>query len=286
MKIRQGVRGATIGLVALLALRPAAARLDEANQRAEDWTVTEAMIPMRDGVRLHTKIFAPKEHKRPLPFLMHAHALRHRRRPRSGSDAVAEDAGRRRLHLRVPGHPREVRLGGHLRDAAAGARSRATRRRSTRAPTPTTPSSGCSRTCPATTAASACSASPTTAGRRSWARSSRIRRSKAISPQASPADMWLGDDFHHNGAFRLSYGFEYAYDDGEREGRCKQFAFDRYDTYDWYLDARPALERQRAATSTGRSPPGTTSSPIPTTTSSGSARRMIPYIRERQGARR
>ncbi|HEY2982344.1 MAG TPA: CocE/NonD family hydrolase, partial [Anaerolineales bacterium] len=33
---------------------------------------------------------------------------------------------------------------------------------------------------------------------------------KAISPQASPADMWLGDDFHHNGAFRLSYGFEYA----------------------------------------------------------------------------
>jgi len=31
---------------------------------------------------------------------------------------------------------------------------------------------------------------------------------KAASPQASPADMWLGDDFHHNGAFRLSYGFE------------------------------------------------------------------------------
>ena len=23
---------------------------------------------------------------------------------------------------------------------------------------------------------------------------------KAISPQASPSDMWLGDDFHHNGA--------------------------------------------------------------------------------------
>ena len=22
--------------------------------------------------------------------------------------------------------------------------------------------------------------------------------------------MWMGDDFHHNGAFRLSYGFEYA----------------------------------------------------------------------------
>ena len=34
---------------------------------------------------------------------------------------------------------------------------------------------------------------------------------KAIVPQASPADMWLGDDFHHNGAFRLSYGFAYTY---------------------------------------------------------------------------
>ncbi len=29
----------------------------------------------------------------------------------------------------------------------------------------------------------------------------------AVSPQASPADMFLGDDLHHNGAFRLSYTF-------------------------------------------------------------------------------
>jgi putative CocE/NonD family hydrolase len=27
---------------------------------------------------------------------------------------------------------------------------------------------------------------------------------KAVSEQASPADEYLGDDFHHNGAFRLS----------------------------------------------------------------------------------
>jgi predicted acyl esterase len=33
---------------------------------------------------------------------------------------------------------------------------------------------------------------------------------KAVVPQASLADMWIGDDFHHNGAF-LSYGVEYAY---------------------------------------------------------------------------
>ena len=57
---------------------------------------------------------------------------------------------------------------------------------------------------------------------------------KAVSPQASPSDMWLGDDFHHNGAFRLSYGFEYAYMVENAKGGS-QFEFENYDTYDWYL---------------------------------------------------
>lgn len=60
---------------------------------------------------------------------------------------------------------------------------------------------------------------------------------KAVSPQASPADMFIGDDFHHNGAFRLSYGFEYAamMESGKE---IKAFSFDKpdlYDLYDWYL---------------------------------------------------
>ncbi len=57
---------------------------------------------------------------------------------------------------------------------------------------------------------------------------------KAVSPQASPADMFLGDDFHHNGAFRLSYGFEYAAL-LETSKDNYQFQFDTYDTYEWYL---------------------------------------------------
>ena len=32
----------------------------------------------------------------------------------------------------------------------------------------------------------------------------------AVSPQASPGDMFTGDDLHHNGAFRLSYSFAWA----------------------------------------------------------------------------
>ena len=57
---------------------------------------------------------------------------------------------------------------------------------------------------------------------------------KAVSPQASPADMFIGDDFHHNGAFRLSYGFEYA-TLMETNKESSRFAFDKTDLYDWYL---------------------------------------------------
>lgn len=57
---------------------------------------------------------------------------------------------------------------------------------------------------------------------------------KAVSEQASPADMFLGDDFHHNGAFRLSYGFEYS--TMMETGKTNfAFQFDRFDTYEWYL---------------------------------------------------
>ncbi len=61
---------------------------------------------------------------------------------------------------------------------------------------------------------------------------------KAASPQASPADMFLGDDFHHNGAFRLSYGFEYAAM-METGRNVQQFKFDQHDSFEWFLDLGP-----------------------------------------------
>jgi uncharacterized protein len=61
---------------------------------------------------------------------------------------------------------------------------------------------------------------------------------KAVSPQASPADMYLGDDFHHNGAFRLSYGFEYAYMT-EATKENSNYSFGGMDAYDWYLKVGP-----------------------------------------------
>jgi len=62
---------------------------------------------------------------------------------------------------------------------------------------------------------------------------------KAVSPQAPVADMFLGDDFHHNGAFRLSYGFEYVWmlESGKEEDT--QWPIDLPDAYDWYLRLGP-----------------------------------------------
>jgi putative CocE/NonD family hydrolase len=57
---------------------------------------------------------------------------------------------------------------------------------------------------------------------------------KAVSEQACMGDTFLGDDFFHNGAFRLSYAFEYA-PLLETSNENYSFPFDRFDTYDWYL---------------------------------------------------
>ena len=57
---------------------------------------------------------------------------------------------------------------------------------------------------------------------------------KAASEQACMGDTWLGDDFFHNGAFRLSYGFEYTAL-LETSTENFSFSFDRFDVYDFYL---------------------------------------------------
>jgi putative CocE/NonD family hydrolase len=63
---------------------------------------------------------------------------------------------------------------------------------------------------------------------------------KAVVTQASPADMWIGDDFHHNGAFRLSYGFEYVYMmESSKEISNVGAVIDSYDAYEWYLRLGP-----------------------------------------------
>ncbi len=56
---------------------------------------------------------------------------------------------------------------------------------------------------------------------------------KAISPQAPMTDVWMGDDFFHNGAFRETYGFDYVQ---QLEGQKTDVrAQSSEDTYSFFL---------------------------------------------------
>jgi putative CocE/NonD family hydrolase len=67
---------------------------------------------------------------------------------------------------------------------------------------------------------------------------------EASSPQASPSDMFVGDDWHHNGAFRLMYAFSWLSANARvREGvtteREKAFDYGTPDGYRFFLDLGP-----------------------------------------------
>ena len=58
---------------------------------------------------------------------------------------------------------------------------------------------------------------------------------KAISPQAPMTDVWKGDDFFHNGGFRQTYGYDYAL--GMESGKENEFGALKEDAYDYFLKA-------------------------------------------------
>jgi putative CocE/NonD family hydrolase len=58
---------------------------------------------------------------------------------------------------------------------------------------------------------------------------------RAASPQAPVGDLWQGDDFFHNGAFRLSYGYEFAAMLESSSEMSEAKLGGEGDAYDWYL---------------------------------------------------
>ncbi len=222
-------------LLALPALAPAPVRPQQ-HQTDERFLISDIMIPMRDGVRLHTRIFTPKDQSGPLPIIM-------KRTPYG----VAGSAGDFTTYLKSLANDGYIFAFQDIR-GKYGSEGAFVMQRPARAPGDT----------------SALDEGTDTYDTIEWMLRNVPRNNgrvgmlgvsydgwttimgalephpalKAISPQASPADMWLGDDFHHNGAFRLSYAFEYAamMESGKD---VQQFAFDRYDTFDWYLSLGP-----------------------------------------------
>jgi len=58
---------------------------------------------------------------------------------------------------------------------------------------------------------------------------------KAISPQAPMTDVWIGDDFFHNGAFRQTYGYDYVL--GMESSKEATFTKLNEDAYTYFLSA-------------------------------------------------
>ena len=224
-----------IVVAGVLALSPARAWVQEENP-ADRFQVTDVMVPMRDGVKLHTKIFVPKDQAEPLPFIM--------KRTPYGVDGAASSFVTYMEALADEGYIFVFQdLRGKYRSEGTFVMQRPAR-------TPGDSKALDEGTDTYDTIDWLLKNVPRNNGRvgmlgvsyDGWTTIMAALEPhpalKALSPQASPADMWLGDDFHHNGAFRLSYGFEYAamMESGKEQD---QFAFDRYDTFDWYLSLGP-----------------------------------------------
>ncbi len=56
---------------------------------------------------------------------------------------------------------------------------------------------------------------------------------KAVSPQAPMTDVWMGDDFFHNGAFREGYGFTYVQE--LEKQKTEEVVESKEDTYNFFL---------------------------------------------------
>ena len=204
---------------------------------AQDFSKTEAMIPMRDGVRLHTVIFAPRDAKEPLPILLE--------RTPYGARDDEKGLRARYAHLIADGYIfafQDIR--GRFKSEGQFVMQRPVRDRSD-------PKAIDEGTDAYDTIAWLLENVKGNNGRAGmlgisyggWLVTMALLDPhpalKAASEQASPADMFLGDDFHHNGAFRLSYGLEYAALLETSKEENTHFEFDRADTYQWYLNLGP-----------------------------------------------
>jgi uncharacterized protein len=224
---------ASVILAALAAsLAPAQARPPAQSQ--SPFTFEEAMIPMRDGVKLHTVIMRPRDRQGPLPILFSrtpygTPSAPPPSLPRSWS-ALAKDGyilvqQDMRGRFKSEGGPftlsTEIRSGkGAVDESTDAYDSIAWLVKNLSGNNGNVGMFGVSY--PGFTAAIAL-----------------VRPHpalKAVSPQAAWIDYWLNDDLHRYGAMRLSYATDWV-SSLQMTREDSDFAYDRFDTYEWFLRA-------------------------------------------------
>jgi hypothetical protein len=220
-----------------------------------DYVRTEAMIPMRDGVKLHVVILKPSDIATPLPFLLE-------RTPYGVDDEDRESLFMQRPELARDGY---IFVGEDIRGRYKS-QGKFIMMRPLADHSPGSP-----RTGPGPwrghTNPSAIDESTDTYDTVAWllqnvpGNNGRVGvvgisydgflammagidphpAVKAISPQAPMIDVWIGDDFFHNGAFRQSYGYDYVRDlESTKDWTAVDYGRDKdglpIDGYDYFLD--------------------------------------------------
>jgi uncharacterized protein len=224
---------AAAALLANTALLPPALAAQATDTLAFDRT--EVMIPMRDGVRLETVIFRPRGRPEPLPLLLN----------RTPYGVGEEDKGQ----LQVP-YGDLARDGyvfvfqnirGRFRSEGEFVMDRPLR-------DPHDPKGVDESTDAFDTADWLVKHVPNTNGRlgvlgvsyNGWlaamAGIDPHPAVRALSPQGVMADLWMGDDDFHQGAFRQTIGVEFESWMQMSRNMSDRFRIPTYDTYDWYLE--------------------------------------------------
>lgn len=203
--------------------------------RPEQFTWQEVMVPMRDGSKLQTVIMAPKQATKPLPILLmrtpYGVPTDTRRLTESGlyDDMIADG------YIFVAQNIR-----GRFKSEGTFVMNRPPRDKSnSKAVDETTDAYDTIDWLVKNVANNNGRVGITGISYPGWLVTQALLEPhpalKAASEQASPDDMFINDDFHHNGAFRLSYGFEYSALLEASKEKNTHFEFDKYDTYSWYL---------------------------------------------------
>jgi uncharacterized protein len=198
-------------------------------------SATEAMIPMRDGVRLYTQVYAPKQSTEPLPIIV-------LRTPYGTGSLNPSRIATALTHLLADGYvivQQDIR--GRFKSEGTFVMLRQPRdRHDARAIDESTDTYDTIEWLLANVPGNNGKVGIAGTSYGAWLAVMGMLDPhpalKAVVEQASPADMWIGDDFHHHGAFRLSYGLEYAYRmESSKEVSDPSSIVDPYDTFDWYL---------------------------------------------------
>ncbi|MGH9914704.1 MAG: CocE/NonD family hydrolase, partial [Pyrinomonadaceae bacterium] len=200
------------------------------------FTRTEQMIPMRDGIQLHTIILAPQNQTEPLPIIID-------RTPYGVKDWNSDRVNAAKKELVADGYIfvfQDIR--GRYESEGAFLMNRPPRDKAdAKSIDESTDTYDTIDWLVKNTAKNNGRVGVMGVSYDGWLSTMALLEPhptlKAVSPQAPMTDTWLGDDFFHNGAFRQSYGYEYV-KSMESSKTFEDVSFGKTDAYDWYLSRK------------------------------------------------